>query len=161
MSNFFVFDDWFAADTQPASNSLPDPPPNLPPMYLCCCCDHEKASTEFSPDVLLLATPTPLRESTNEQNIGQKRRRNEQICIACQQTQELRKKRNEKISQARRAKADEGKQQDRIPWKEIVSMIEDGFRFSLLFILTLVPFQLKNFCLFPTFFRNSHEMLYN
>ncbi len=60
MSNFHIFKDPITADTQPASNLLPDLPPNPLPEYLCFCCLHEKANTEFLPDALLLATPTPL-----------------------------------------------------------------------------------------------------
>src|SRR5438552_17292793 len=84
MSNFHIFEDPITADTQPASNLLLDLPPNPLPMYLCFCCLHEKANTEFLPDELLLATPTPLREATNEQNVGRKRRRNGPTCIVCQ-----------------------------------------------------------------------------
>jgi len=153
MSNFHIFKDPITADTQPASNLLPDLPPNPLPVYLCFCCLYEKANTEFLPDELLLATPTPLREATNEQNVGRKRRRNGPTCIVCQEKQKRR-------SQACRAKADEGKQQERVPWKEIVHMIEDGFRFYL-FILTIVRFHHNSFCLFSIFFRNFPQALYN
>jgi len=161
MSNFHIFEDSIAADTQPASNSLPNPPnflPNLLPVYDCSCCFKEKANTEFSQDELLLATSTPLRESTNEPNVSRKRKRNDPMCRTCQ---ENRKKRSQKHSQQRRAKADERKQQEKVPWKDIIRMIEDGFGFYLLFVLTLVRFQLNNFCLFPTFFRTFHLALYN
>ena len=154
MSNFHIFEDPIAADTQPASNSLPNPPNPPLSVHSCVYCLHEKASTEFSPDELLLATSIPLRDATNEQNIGQKknlkRKKNGPTCIVCREKQ---KRRN----QARRAKADEVKQWERIPWKEIIRMIEDGFCFYL-FILIIARFHLNNF-LFLIFFGNSHLML--
>src|SRR5436305_5609881 len=104
MSNFHIFEDQIAADTQSAFNLLPNPLS----VHCCVYCLHEKASTECSPDELLLVTPTPLREATNEQNIGQKRRKIGPTCIVCRENQ----KRN---NQMHRAKADEVKQQERVP----------------------------------------------
>ena len=72
--------------------------------------------------------------------------------MTCRENQ---KRRN----QARRAKADEVKQQERIPWKEIVRMIEDGFCFYLFIILIIARFHRNDFSLFLSFFRNSPLML--
>lgn len=124
MSNFNIFEDPTAPDGQPASNPLPNPALNPPhSIYYCIRCLHEKPSTEFSPEEFLLATPTPLGDATNERNIGQKNKRrknNGPTCIACRE-------KSKRHSQAKRAKADETKQLERIPWKEIIRMIEEGF----------------------------------
>jgi hypothetical protein len=123
MSNFNIFEDPTGPDGQSAFNPLPNPPPNPPhSTHYCTRCLHEKAITEFSPEELLLATPTPLGDVTNE-NISQKNKRrknNGPTCITCRE-------KIKRQSQARRAKADEAKQLERIPWKEVIRMIEEGF----------------------------------
>lgn len=132
MSNFHIFEDPTTPDRQPASNPLPNPLNPTHTMHYCVCCLHEKANTEFSPDEFLLATPTPLRDATNEQNIGQenkRRKKNGPTCIACRE-------KSKRKSQARRAKADEAKQLERVPWKEIVRMIEEGFDSVSSYLLT-------------------------
>src|SRR5947207_7091571 len=96
MSNFHVFEDPIATDVQPASNPLPDFPPNPPlPVHYCVYCFHEKASAESSPDELLLATSTSLKDTTNKQNIGQKKnfdraKKNGPACIVCREKQKRR-----------------------------------------------------------------------
>ena len=124
MSNFNIFKDPTAPDGPSGTNAHPNPPLNPPhSTHYCTRCLHKKASTEFSPDEFLLATPTPLGDATNEQNIAQKnkrRKKNGLICIACRE-------KSKRDNQARRAKADKAKQLERIPWKEVIRMIEEGF----------------------------------
>ena len=93
MSNFNIFKDPTAPGGPPATNPHPNPPLNTPlntphSTHYCTHCLHEKSSPEFSPDEFLLATPTPLRDATNEQNSGPKNKRrknNGLICIACRE----------------------------------------------------------------------------
>src|SRR5271154_1172232 len=91
-------------------------------MHYCIRCLHEKGSTEFSLDEFLFAAPTPLGDATNEENSSQKnkrRKKNVPTCITCREKSKIQ-------SQVRRAKADETKQLERVPWKEIVRIIEEG-----------------------------------
>ena len=124
MSTVNISEDPIVPDEQLVSNPLPTLP--LDPLHTkhCCIrCFHEKASTEFSPDEFLLATPNPLGDVTNEGNICQKnkrRRNNGPTCILCRQ-------KIKRSSQAKRAKADEAIQLEGIPWKEVIRMIEEGF----------------------------------
>ena len=105
-----------------------------------------KKPAQSSPQTKLLVIQTPLRETTNEQNIGQKRRKIGPTCIMCRETQ---KRRN----QARRAKADEVKQHERIPWKEIVRMIEDGFCFYLFILIIHSSLSSERLLLVSDFFQ--------
>lgn len=136
------------------TSNLPSIPPNPHiGMYYYVYCLHEKPDTEFSPDELLLATSSPLRDVTNELNTGQKKHfgRNKikgPTYIVCREKQ---KRRN----QARRMKADETKQWKKLSWKEIVRMIEDGFSFCMI-VLIIDHFHPNNFSLFLIFSSNSH-----
>ena len=133
MSDFDVFQDPITSDQRPASTSVPNPL-NSPQdtdqdTHRCSRCLCHKDSTEFSSDEILLATQTwALQDATNEQNIdhnstNKRRKKNGPTCMACQ-------KQVKRDTQARRAKADKKKWQlERIPWKEVIRMIEEGFAF--------------------------------